>query len=244
MLALYSHILVQLKETTKRIKSAKKWEMDQKDNLVSPVAIIGANINSFLTKKKSRQQRLEPRSAWIFLVTASWATCPGPRRRPPTSPSRWSLCSSSPTPPSWSSSLCDRGSSQNLGGVLLVKDCYIYNLQVLFPLCRCPESWCAVFDAFTGISIVINSCLNPYIFLFFNSDNRKASHITSNCCLNRPDRDERWGKPFLENCCGTCRVPGNDIRYSDGVVSQDRCRAEVMMDMIMIWWHNTWDFKM
>ena len=43
MLALYSHILVQLKETTKRIKSARKREMDQKDNLVSQVAIIGWN---------------------------------------------------------------------------------------------------------------------------------------------------------------------------------------------------------
>ena len=74
----------------------------------------------------------------------------------------------------------------------------IINLDILFPiLCRCPESWCSVFDAFTGISIVINSCLNPYIFLFFNSDNRKASHITNNCCLNRSDRDERWEKPFL-----------------------------------------------
>ena len=46
MLALYSHILVQLKETTKRIKSARKREMDQKDNLVSRVAIIGTNKQS------------------------------------------------------------------------------------------------------------------------------------------------------------------------------------------------------
>ena len=70
-------------------------------------------------KIKFRQQWLQFRSAWIFLVTASWATCPGLRRRPPTSPSRWSSCSSSPTPPSWSSSSCDRGSSQSLGKFLL-----------------------------------------------------------------------------------------------------------------------------
>ena len=62
MLALYSHILVQLKETTKRIKSARKREMDQKDNLVSRVAIIGTNKQS-LTNTKSRQQRHEPQSA-------------------------------------------------------------------------------------------------------------------------------------------------------------------------------------
>ena len=191
-------------------------------------------------KIKFRQQWLQLRSAWIFLVTASWATCPGLRRRPPTSPWRWSSCSSSPTPPSWSSSSCDRGSSQNLGGTLLVKDCYIYNLQVLFPLCRCPESWCAVFDAFTGISIVINSCLNPYIFLFFNSDNRKASHITSNCCLIRPDRDERWGKPFLENCCGTYREMILDTRM--GWCHRTGEGQRLMMDMI--WWDNIRDFKM
>ena len=35
MLALYSHILIQLKDTTKRIKSARKREMDQKDGMVS-----------------------------------------------------------------------------------------------------------------------------------------------------------------------------------------------------------------
>ena len=50
MLALYSHILVQLKETTKRIKSARKREMDQKDNLVSRVAIIGTNKQSLTNK--------------------------------------------------------------------------------------------------------------------------------------------------------------------------------------------------
>ena len=49
MLALYSHILVQLKETTKRIKSARKREMNQKDNLVSLVAIIRTSDNPFLT---------------------------------------------------------------------------------------------------------------------------------------------------------------------------------------------------
>ena len=59
-------------------------------------------------------------------------------------------------------------------------------------VCRCPKSWCAIFEAFIGVSIVSNSCLNPYIFLFFNSDNRKAAHITNNCCINRADRDERW----------------------------------------------------
>ena len=132
---------------------------------------------------------------------ARWATCPGPRRRPPTSPSPWSSCSLSPTPPSWSSSSWGRGSYQSLG-----KSFYETIIKFNLIIFRCPESWCAVFDAFTGISIVMNSCLNPYIFLFFNSDNRKASHITSNCCLNRSDRDERWEKPFLENSRGTWAV--------------------------------------
>ena len=50
-------------------------------------------------------------------------------------------------------------------------------------LSRCPKSWCAIFEAFIGVSIVSNSCLNPYIFLFFNSDNRQATNITTNCCL-------------------------------------------------------------
>ena len=156
----------------------------------------------FFNEYKFRPQRLELPFASIFRVTARWATCPGPRRRPPTSPSPWSSCSSSPTPPSWSSSSWGRGSYQSLG-----KSCWDNYYCIDFNnIHRCPESWCAVFDAFTGISIVMNSCLNPYIFLFFNSDNRKASHITNNCCLNRSDRDERWEKPFLENSRGTCAV--------------------------------------
>ena len=53
MLALYSHILVQLKETTKRIKSARKREMDQKDNLVSLVPMICTSDNTFLTNINS-----------------------------------------------------------------------------------------------------------------------------------------------------------------------------------------------
>ena len=64
MLALYSHILVQLKETTKRIKSAKKWEMDQKDNSVSRVAIIWTNKNSFFTNKiDNNDSNLDPRES-------------------------------------------------------------------------------------------------------------------------------------------------------------------------------------
>ena len=64
MLALYSHILVQLKETTKRIKSARKREMDQKDNLVSRVAIIGTNKQSLTSKNlDDNNSNLDPRES-------------------------------------------------------------------------------------------------------------------------------------------------------------------------------------
>ena len=64
MLALYSHILVQLKETTKRIKSARKREMDQKDNLVSRVAIIGTNKQSLTnTNPDDNNSNLDPRES-------------------------------------------------------------------------------------------------------------------------------------------------------------------------------------
>ena len=64
MLALYSHILVQLKETTKRIKSARKREMDQKDNLVSRVAIIGTNKQSLTnTNLDNNDSNLNPRES-------------------------------------------------------------------------------------------------------------------------------------------------------------------------------------
>ena len=100
---------------------------------------------------------------------------------------------------------------------------------------RCPESWCSVFDAFTGISIVINSCLNPYIFLFFNSDNRKASHITNNCCLNRSDRDERWEKPFLYNrrCVGSV---GKCYYILYGI----SLPFIIIRSNLLVWWHYPW----
>lgn len=64
MLALYSHILVQLKETTKRIKSARKREMDQKDNLVSRVAIIGTNKHSLINENlDDNNSDLDPRES-------------------------------------------------------------------------------------------------------------------------------------------------------------------------------------
>ena len=80
----------------------------------------------FFNEYKFRPQRLELPFASIFRVTARWATCPGPRRRPPTSPSPWSSCSSSPTPPSWSSSSWGRGSYQSLG-----KSCWVTMIIVL-----------------------------------------------------------------------------------------------------------------
>ena len=47
MLILYSHILIQLRDTTKRIKSARKREMDYKENTVTICHVYTGNCPSF-----------------------------------------------------------------------------------------------------------------------------------------------------------------------------------------------------
>ena len=47
MLILYSHILIQLRDTTKRIKSARKREMDYKESTVTICHISTVNCPSF-----------------------------------------------------------------------------------------------------------------------------------------------------------------------------------------------------
>lgn len=52
---------------------------------------------------------------------------------------------------------------------------------------RCSEAWCETLSAVIGVSIVSNSCINPFIFLFFNSDNPMAT----SCLPNRSSSDYR-----------------------------------------------------
>ena len=47
MLILYSHILIQLRDTTKRIKSARKREMDYKENTVTICHVPTGKYPSF-----------------------------------------------------------------------------------------------------------------------------------------------------------------------------------------------------
>ena len=47
MLILYSHILIQLRDTTKRIKSARKREMDYKESTVTICQVSTSNCPSF-----------------------------------------------------------------------------------------------------------------------------------------------------------------------------------------------------
>ena len=67
---------------------------------------------------------------------------------------------------------------------------YISTLYICIShIIRCHQSWCGILEAIIGVSIVSNSCINPYILLLFNSDNSTANSIATRCCLNRGNRE-------------------------------------------------------
>ena len=47
----------------------------------------------------------------------------------------------------------------------------------------CTKAWCGAVEAVIGISIVSNSCLNPFIYLLFNSTSPRAASFVHNCCI-------------------------------------------------------------
>ena len=53
----------------------------------------------------------------------------------------------------------------------------------------CAETWCWRLRAVMGVSMVSSSCINPYIFLLFNSG-------LVNTCLSRRPRERLESKKF------------------------------------------------
>jgi len=152
MLILYSHILIHLRETTKRIKSARKRELEHQElTTTNTRTSIRVNLprnadRRYMSRAKEKTTNLALTVVTVFMITNTPFMLIEFMRR---------------------------------GIILDSWDSW------------CTKTFCAIFEAFIGVSIVSNSCLNPYIFLFFNSDNRKATNITTNCCLNRSDGEER-----------------------------------------------------
>ena len=183
MLILYSHILISLKDTAKRIKNARKSELEFQEQ----------NVFKFRLKRKTSlysrqiQALLELPFESTFLVTGSDISYRERRRRPPTSPSLSSPSSWSRTYLTWWTSSSEWTSP---GLYHSIYCSYLISKAFVGPS-RCHQSWCGILEAIIGVSIVSNSSINPYIFLLFNSDNSRANSLATRCCLSRTERPQR-----------------------------------------------------
>ena len=120
---------------------------------------------------------------FIYLCVVGAVISPGQTRRPPTWSWRWSQCLCWQTSPTWLMSSWGRRYLQALGRHFL-KSNICWNVPSLTHY-RCSETWCDTFSSVIGVSIVSNSCLNPFIFLFFTSDTLLP------CCTDRTSSENR-----------------------------------------------------